>query len=175
MLATLLLLAGCGGSDGPEATTDVGDLAMPDQIVTNSETYLTESGRRTGVIRSDTAKTYESRDTTLLYGVEVDFFDSSGAHILTLESDSGRVTRKATIFDATGNVRAWTDDGRRLSTDSLRWDAATGMVTTEGYVEAYRDGVELSGWGLETDQHLESIIIKRDSRGSFSEPDAQDN
>jgi LPS export ABC transporter protein LptC len=174
IIATLLLVGlvswGCGDSSEPEESSQPTELQVPDQILTNSEIYLTNNGRRTGIIKSDTLKVYQAKDTTLLYGLQVDFFDTTGAHILTLTSDSGLVTKHQTALEAIGNVVAWSDNGKRLETDSLRWDASTGKVTTEGYVEANRGEDKISGWGLETDQNLENIIIKRDARGSFVQP-----
>lgn len=174
IIAILLLVGlvawGCGNSGEPEETSQTTQLQIPDQILTNSETYLTSGGRRTGVIKSDTLKVYQAKDTTLLYGLQVDFYDTVGAHILTLTSDSGLVTKHQTALEAMGNVVARSDNGRRLETDSLRWDASTGKVTTEGYVEAYRGDDKISGWGLETNQNLDNIIIKRDARGSFAQP-----
>jgi LPS export ABC transporter protein LptC len=172
------LLAFCCACSGPEQTdagTEAEQLDLPEQVIVKSETYLTESGRRTSVITSDTAKVYQGRDITLLYRVELNFYDSSGASILTLTADSGRVTKNSSVFEATGDVRVRTEDGKRLETDSLRWDATTGKVTTEGYVEAYRGEDKISGWGLETDQSLENVIIKRNSKGSFAQPQTHGN
>lgn len=173
--ALALLICACSGSEQSDIATEAERLVLPDQVIVNSETYLTESGRRTSVISSDTAKVYQVKDTTLLYGVELNFYDGSGISILTLVADSGRVTKRSTVLEAIGDVRVRTDDGKRLDTDSLRWDAATGKVTTEGYVEAYRGEDKISGWGLETDRDLENVIIKRNSKGSFAQPQTQDN
>ena len=170
-----LLFCACSDSEQSDVANEAEVQVLPDQVIINSETYLTESGRRTSVIISDTATIYQLKDTTLLYGVELNFYDSNGVSILTLRADSGRVTKKSTVFEAIGDVRVRTDDDKRLKTDSLRWDATTGKVTTEGYVEAYRGEDKISGWGLETDRNLENVIIKRNSKGSFAQPQTQNN
>lgn len=139
--------------------------------MTNSEIYLTSGGRRKATIKSDTLMTYARIDTTLLYNVEVLFFDSSGTHTSTLTADSSRVSQRASTMSVFGHVKAWTKDNRRLVADSLRWNAKTERIETEGYVEIYRGEDMISGFGLETDQRLEHTTIKRQPRGSFNEPD----
>lgn len=168
---SVLLLAACGAdsTETPPDKTLISD--APDQIMTNSEIYLTSGGKRKATIKSDTLMTYARIDTTLLYQVEVLFFDSSGTHTSTLTADSSRVSQRANTMSVFGHVKAWTKDNRRLVADSLRWNAKTERIETEGYVEIYRGEDMISGYGLETDQRLEHTIIKRQPRGSFSEPD----
>jgi LPS export ABC transporter protein LptC len=175
VILTGILLPGCNESEQPEGNIEITEFNLPDQVLHDSETYLTKAGRRTTTISYDTLKAFQAKDTTLMYGLEVSFFDSTGSLAMTLTADSGIVTRESTILEAKGNVLAWTDDGRRLVTDSLSWNSESGKVTTEGYVEAYRGANKISGWGLETDQHLENVVIKHDPKGSFVDPQSENN
>lgn len=138
--------------------------------MTDSEIFLTKSGKRKGTIKSELLKAYTRLDTTLLYGVEALFFDEEGNHTSTLTADSGRVSQRANTMSVFGNVQAWSVDDRRLIADSLRWDANEDKVMTEGYVEIYRGADMISGYGLEADQRLESAMIKRSLKGEFREP-----
>jgi LPS export ABC transporter protein LptC len=142
----------------------------PDQVMTNAEIYLTSEGRRKATIKSDTLMTYARVDTTLLYHVTVLFFDSTGIQTSTLTADSSRVSQRANTMSVFGHVKAWTNDSRKLVADSLRWNAKTERIETEGYVEIYRGEDMISGYGLEADQRLEQTVIKRKPKGSFSEP-----
>lgn len=167
----LISLASCG-SDSTEIAPGKQTVSnAPDQVMTNSEIYLTSEGRRKATIKSDTLMTFARIDTTLLYHVEVLFFDSLGTHSSTLTADSSRVSQRANTMSVFGHVKAWTKNDRRLLADSLRWNAKTERIETEGYVEIYRGADMISGYGLETDQRLEHSIIKRQPRGTFSEPD----
>lgn len=170
-VALIVLLLSCG-ADSTETPPDKSTIIeAPDQVMTNSEIYLTSDGRRKATIKSDTLMTYARIDTTLLYQVEVLFFDSSGTHTSTLTADSSRVSQRANTMSVFGNVKAWTRDNRRLVADSLRWNARTERIETEGYVEIYRGEDMISGYGLETDQRLQHTTIKRQPKGTFSEPD----
>ncbi len=171
IIVSVVVIVSCGAdsTETPQDKTTVID--APDQIMTNSEIYLTSGGKRKATIKSDTLMTYARIDTTLLYKVEVLFFDSSGTHTSTLTADSSRVSQRASTMSVFGNVKAWTQDNRRLVADSLRWNAKTELIETEGYVEIYRGEDMISGYGLETDQRLEHTTIKRQPKGTFSEPD----
>ena len=173
-LAVLLSLPACEERP-PEESSESVNLGIPDQIITDSETYLTRGNRRTGVIRAETLMVYSSKDTTLLYDVEVEFYDTTGALSSILVADSGRVTRNSTRFAVFGDVQGRAVSGKKLLTDSLRWNAESDMVETEGFVRFIRGEVDtLSGWGLEADARLEDVRIKRNISGSFSEPDNRD-
>jgi LPS export ABC transporter protein LptC len=168
-VAACIMVAACTGSETENRTPPILDSELPDQTTRKSQTYLTKHGRRTALIRSESLKVFNSKDVTLLYDLDVEFFDSSGAHVSSLIADSGRVLRQKTVFEARGDVVAWTEDGKKLETDSLWWHSEKERVVTDGFVRAYRTSDTLEGWGLETDRHLRNMII-RNVKGSFSEP-----
>jgi LPS export ABC transporter protein LptC len=171
VVALGLILHACNEttSDNPNAQPKA--VMLPDQIMTNAEIYLTSEGIRKATIKSESLKVYSRLDTTLMYQVEVKFFDTTGAHTSTLTSDSAWVSQRANKMTVIGHVRGTTKENRRLVADSLRWDARSERILTEGYVEIYRGEDLLTGYGLETDQRLEQVIIKRKPRGTFNEPD----
>jgi len=170
----LLGMSSCGGQPGDDQPAVKSETNEPDQVMTNSEIYLTNNGWRAAIIKSNLLKAYTRVDTTLLYGVEVKFFDSAGVQTSTLTADSGKVSQRTNIMSVTGHVKANTRDNRRLVSDSLRWDAKNDKVVTEGHVEVYREDGWLSGEGLETDQRLNKVLIKRNLKGSFNEPEPID-
>ena len=166
--ATLLISCGADTTETPPAKTGVS--SGPDQIMTNAEIYLTSDGHRKATIKSDTLLTYARVDSTLLYKVHVLLFDSLGVQSSTVTSDSAHVNQRSNTMAVFGHVKAWTNDNRRLIADSLRWNAGTERIETEGYVEIYRGESMVSGYGLAADQRLEHTVIKRNPRGSFDEP-----
>jgi LPS export ABC transporter protein LptC len=168
VVVTMLVSCGADSSDTPPAKTVVS--SGPDQVMTNAEIYLTSDGHRKATIKSDTLLTYTRVDSTLLYNVHVLLFDSLGNQSSTVTSDSSHVNQHSNTMAVFGHVKAWTNDDRRLVADSLRWNARTEKIETEGYVEIYRGENMVSGYGLEADQRLEHTIIKRNPRGSFNEP-----
>lgn len=169
-LFTVIAWLGCSDNTSETAPAKTSLQNLPDQIMTDAEIYLTSDGIRKGTIKSESLKVYSRMDTTLLYQVEMLFFDSLGHHTSTLLADSARVSQRSNTVSAMGHVKAWRNDNRRIIADSLRWDAKTEKIVTEGYVEIYRDEDVLTGYGLETDQRMEQTIIKRNPRGTISEP-----
>lgn len=171
VLGLLLFIAGgCAQEPAHEPPAVQSDAREPDQVMANSEIRLMNDGRRAAAIRSKLLKAYTRVDTTLLYDVEVRFFDSTGVHTSTLTADSGRVCQKTNQMSVMGNVKANTTDNRKLIADSLRWDAKKDLVVTEGHVKVSREDGWMSGESLETDQRLNKVLIKRNLKGSFSEP-----
>jgi LPS export ABC transporter protein LptC len=176
--AAVLLIGiawGCSSQQTDSAPAEKGGIDQPDRVMTNSEIFLTNDGKRKATIKSDLLKAYTRVDTTLLYGVEIRFYDSTGTQVSTLTSDSARVSQRTNRMSVTGHVKAWSNDDKRLFTDSLRWDANKDKIVTEGFVEFYRGADKMSGFGLETDQRLHNVVIKRNLQGSFSEPDSGRN
>lgn len=163
-------LLSCGNDESDTPAAKPGLSSGPDQVMTNAEIYLTSDGHRKATIKSDTLLTYTRVDSTLLYNVHVLLFDSLGNHSSTVTSDSSHVNQHSNTMAVFGHVKAWTNDNRRLVADSLRWNARTEKIETEGYVEIYRGENMVSGYGLEADQRLEHTVIKRNPRGTFNEP-----
>ncbi len=166
-----LIIAACGEMDSERPPAQIPSAGAPDQVMTNAEIYLTADGFRKATIKSESLKVYSRVDTTLMYVVKVMFFDTTGQHTSTLTSDSAWVSQRANRMTAVGHVIGTTTNNRKILADSLRWDARSERIVTEGYVEIYRGEDILKGEGLETDQRLEQVIIKRNPRGTFNEPD----
>ncbi len=166
----MLLLSCDAGTEDSSPEPERTKLIEPDQVMTHAEIYLTREGIRKGTIKSAELKSFTRYDSTLLYDVEVLFFDDQGKHTSTLVADSAVVRQNSNLMSAFGHVKAWTQDKRKLIADSLRWDANRDLIVTEGYVEVYRGEDILSGYGLESDQRLRSTVIKRGLKGSFTEP-----
>jgi LPS export ABC transporter protein LptC len=171
LLVSLMMLGLCSCGEQPDNDKPVvkNALGEPDQVMANSEIYLTNNGWRAAIVKSNLLKAYTHIDTTLIYGVEARFFDSAGVQTSTLTADSGKISQHTNIMSVAGHVKANTKDNRRLVSDSLRWDAKNDKVVTEGHVEVYRENGWLSGEGLETDQRLSKVLIKRNLKGSFNE------
>lgn len=167
-VSALLLSCSTDTTETPPAKGGVS--SGPDQVMTNAEIYLTSDGHRKATIKSDTLLTYTRVDSTLLYNVHVLLFDSLGNQSSTVTSDSAHVNQHSNTMAVFGHVKAWTNSNRRLVADSLRWNARTEKIETEGFVEIYRGESMVSGYGLEADQRLERTVIKRNPRGTFDEP-----
>ena len=144
-IISLALVGGCNTESDDNAPVERSSINQPDRVMTNSEIFLTNEGKRKATIKSDLLKAYTRMDTTLLYVVEVRFYDSSGTQTSTLTADSARVSQRTNMMSVAGHVKAWTNDNKRLVTDSLRWDANRDKVVTEGYVEVFRGTDKITG------------------------------
>ena len=108
---------------------------------------------------------YEKKDLTHARGVHVDFFDKEGKHTSIMDADSGVIKERRQEFEALGNVVVVSDGGVKLETESLRWDPQKQRVVTDDFVKITKEGDVVYGYGLEADQKLENLKIKKKVKG----------
>jgi LPS export ABC transporter protein LptC len=144
----------------------------PDQVTSDARIYLYNEGRRTTDIRAERIDQYTQLDSTIAYGLNVDFYDSTGSFVSNLEADSGYIREKQNYLAVSGNVVVISADSARLETQFLTWDAARDSVVTDSFVTITRGDDILTGYGLVTDPRLETITIKRQVSGKFHDAEA---
>ena len=64
-----------------------------------------------------------------------------------------------------GEVVVVTDEGVKLETETLRWDPNIDRIITDDFVRVTRKEDVLTGYGMEADQELRNIKIKREVKG----------
>jgi LPS export ABC transporter protein LptC len=84
-------------------------------------------------------------------------------------ADSGRIQEKKQKFEALGDVVVTTDEGIKLQTESLRWDPQVNKIVTDDFVTITKDQNVITGYGLEADQQLKHLIIKKQVKGKISD------
>lgn len=109
--------------DGVRPTTTVTAADSADQILEGMDFNLTTDGVRRTRVLADTAYLYEATQLARLKVVKVTFFDASGIERSTVTSDSGLYQTRDGSMEAWGHVVGTTPDGKRLSTEQLRYDA----------------------------------------------------
>ena len=82
--------------------------------------------------------------------------------VITITADSGTLDRKSNDVKLRSNVVAVTDDGARLTTDKLNWNAQKEEVWTKDIVKVERDNIKVKGAGIEGHPNLEKVKFTRD-------------
>ncbi len=85
----------------------------------------------------------------------------------TVTGDEGDLNQETKDVDLRGNVVLVSNDGLRLETDRLRWDAAQQRAWTEEPVVIYRSGAIVRGTGFESRVNEEVSNIKGRVRATF--------
>jgi len=165
ILSSLLIFA-CASDKTPVPASEAN---IPDQVMENSTITFTEAGIKSAVIWSKYVEVYEKLDLKRAREVRADFFDKEGNHTSYLVADSGRIQEKKKKFEALGDVVVTTDEGIRLQTQSLRWDPQVNKIVTDDFVTITKDQNVITGYGLEADQQLKHLIIKKQVKGKISD------
>lgn len=143
----------------PTSTVTAPDSA--DQVLEGFSHYVTNEGIRRSRVEADTAFFYEPTQITELRRVKVVFFDLKGAEGSTLTAQRGTYRWQDGSMEATGNVVVVSPDGRRLSTESLRYDNATNTIMTDKPFSFERGAEHLEGNSFRSDPDFRNIVTDR--------------
>jgi LPS export ABC transporter protein LptC len=152
-------------SSGPDSTS--APKIRPDQQLRNARIFLYNKAIRTTDIQADYIEKYDKFDSTLAWNLKVDFFDSAGAEISNLTADSGLVRERTNSMVANGHVIVVSADSSRLETEQLLWNARENKIETDKFVRIIQKGDTTTGYGLEADQRLTRIKIKKQVSGAL--------
>ncbi len=166
IILSSLLISACNSDKAPVPASKAN---IPDQVMENSTITFTEKGIKSAVIWSKYVEVYEKLDLKRAREVRADFFDNEGNHTSFLVADSGRILEKKKKFEALGDVVVTTDEGIKLQTQSLRWDPEINKIVTDDFVTITKDQNVITGYGLEADQQLKHLIIKKQVKGKISD------
>lgn len=100
--------------------------------------------------------------------VDLRVYDSTGAEIVHVTSDSGTVNEAVTFLAAIGRVRGKSHKGLEIEADSLRWNKNENRVSTESRVKVRtEEGDVLTGKGFVSDANLDNWQILSNVKGVF--------
>jgi LPS export ABC transporter protein LptC len=146
---------------GVRPTTTVQAADSADQVLEGFSHYVTNDGVRRSRVEADTAFYYEPTQITELHNVKVVFFDIKGVEGSTLTADRGTYRWQDGSMEATGNVRVISPDGRRLTTESLRYDNATNQIMTDKQFSFDKGEEHLEGNSFRSDPDFKNVVTDR--------------
>lgn len=160
-LALALAAAGCGhspdGAASPAASRPAE--AVPEQEIFDYRLIETEAGQRRWVLDSSRMQKFPDQEDLELFDVHMDFY-RDGAYYSTLTSQRGRANPTRKDLFAWGTVVVTTVDGRRLETEELRYDNASGRITNEVFNRFTRGDDVATGYGLVATPALDYFELK---------------
>jgi LPS export ABC transporter protein LptC len=161
-LATLLAVttAACEES-GVRPITTIQSPDSADQVLEGFSHYVTNQGVRRSRVEADTAYFYESSQITELRGVKVIFYDLKGEESSTLTSRRGTYRWQDGSMEANGDVVVVSPDGRRLSTQTLRYDNASNNISTDKRFSFDRGTEHLEGNSFRSDPDFRNVVTDR--------------
>lgn len=161
---------GCGRDDKRAGAPAVAiDSAGPDQVTSQAHIYLYNQGRKTTDLRADQIQQYTTKDSTLAFQLDVDFFDSTGIKISSLKAQRGYIREKDNFLAVNGSVVVVREDSARMYTEYLKWDAARDRVDTDSFVTFIHETDTIRSYGVITDSRLQDITFKRKVSGRLTD------
>ena len=155
-----LVLTACEDT-GVRPTTTVQAADSADQVLEGFSHYVTNEGVRRTRVEADTAFYYEPTQVTDLRHIKVVFFDIKGEEGSTLTAQRGTYRWQDGSMEATGNVLVVTPDGRRLTTESLKYDNATNQIMTDKHFNFDRGAEHLEGNSFRSDPDFKNVVTDR--------------
>ncbi|MEO7779284.1 MAG: LPS export ABC transporter periplasmic protein LptC [Fibrobacteria bacterium] len=100
--------------------------------------------------------------------VDLTVYDTLGAPLFRVTSDSGTVDEGISFLVASGHVHGHSTKGVDITSDSLRWNKAINQISTEARVRVIsEEGDVLTGKGFLSDAKLDNWQILSDVKGVF--------
>ncbi len=159
--------AACSGSDAPPTTAVAADSA--DQVSFNMVHYITIDGIRRVVLEADTAFFYQKTQSVEMLGLKVDFYTQNGAHSSTITSRKGTYNWREQSMEARGDVVAVTPDGRRLTTDTLRYHRDRNEISGPSAFKFCGPDQQLEGDAFTSDPDFRRVETTRPRRGQIGD------
>lgn len=161
----LAVIAGCEAGQKPEqAPPNQG--RIPSQTIEGFRLTETILGRRSWVLMSDQADTYEKSQEVDLRKLKIDFYQAGTDSVnATLTADLGVVNTATRDMEAHNNVRVTTRDSLVMTTAHLAWNNDTKRLFTESAVRLEKGDDWLTGEGLEASSDLREIQLKKNVKG----------
>ncbi len=118
---------------------------------------------------SKIGKVFDRKGIIEIEGVNLNFYKNNKPDS-TITSKYGQIDEHKDILTAISNVVLTTSDGTVLYTDLLHWDNNKSLLYTEKFVKIIKqNGDIIKGIGMEADNQLEKLIIKRNVSGTIYE------
>jgi LPS export ABC transporter protein LptC len=162
-LAATAGLAVAGGCEDPGArpTTTVQATDSADQVLEGFSHFVTKDGVRRSTVEADTAFFYENTQVTQLRKIKVIFYDIDGKESSTLTAKTGTYRWQDGSMEANGNVVVVAPDGRRLATESLKYDNGANTISTNVHFTFDRGTEHLEGNSFKSDPDFKNVVTDK--------------
>jgi LPS export ABC transporter protein LptC len=164
--AAWLALAGCVltlacEDPGAKPVTTVQAVDSADQVLEGFSHWVTKDGIRRSEVQADTAFFYENTQVTQLKNVRVVFYDLNGKESSTLTAKAGTYRWQDGSMQANGSVVVISPDGRKLQTDTLKYDNATNTISTNTHFVMDRGTDHLEGDSFRSDPDFKNVVTNK--------------
>ena len=146
---------------GARPTTTVQAPDSADQVLEGFSHYVTRDGIRRSRVEADTAFFYEPTQVTDLKKIRVVFFDVKGEEGSTLTAKTGTYRWQDGSMEAKGSVVVVSPDGRRLQTETLKYDNPSNTISTNVHFTFDKGTEHLEGNSFRSDPDFKNVVTDK--------------
>ncbi|CAA9311088.1 MAG: hypothetical protein AVDCRST_MAG11-1510, partial [uncultured Gemmatimonadaceae bacterium] len=143
-----------------------------DQIIHGAHQLITDRGVLRAELDADTAYVFNEGTRIELRRVRTTFFNTSGAKNATLTSREGTYNTQVGQMEARRDVVVVAEDGRRLTTQQLRFNEQANLITSDSAFTATQGRRVLEGVGFESDPDMNNVRCRAACRGEAGQVSA---
>lgn len=155
LIAAAAITLGCRKTTQPPV---VGEAALADsaeQVLWDIHQFLTENGVKRGDLYADTAFVFNDQTKFVLRVVRGEFTTETGAPNGTMKGDRGIYDLRQRTLEGFGNVVITSTDGKRLSSNHLKYVETANLVSSDSaFVMRRKTGEVQRGVGFNSDPNL---------------------
>jgi len=144
-----------------------------DQMMFGISTLLTDRGVLNAELESDTAFFFDENTRIELRGVKLTFYTRTGERNSVLTSREGTYNTRQSQMEARGTVVVVSEDGRRLTTEQLRYEQMRNEISSDSAFVLTEQGRRLEGVGFTSDPNMNNVRVERliEGQGAVSTGD----
>lgn len=144
-----------------------------DQMMFGINTLLTDRGVMNAELGADTAFFFDENTRIELRVVKLTFYTRTGERNSVLTGEEGTYNTRQSQMEARGNVVVVTEDGRRLTTEQLRYDQIRNEISSDSAFVLTEPGRRLEGVGFTSDPNMNNVRVHRliEGQGAVSTGD----
>jgi LPS export ABC transporter protein LptC len=171
LVALTLVLAGCEKESEKPLASDTLLGLEADQVLVGVEMNLTRAGVRNGVLRADTAFSFQEEGLLRLRNLVITFYASTGLEEGVLTGREGEYRFETGDVEVAGEVEFTEAAGsKRLVTERLRYAAAADSLYGDTTFVFYRPGLQMRGDSFVSDAQMENVQTLNPSFVSEGDP-----
>lgn len=170
LVAAVVLAAAC--QDDPDIpVAPINQMAdSADQVLFGVRHNVTDAGLLRAKLVADTGFIFDDGTRIELLDVNLTFFTATGAENAVLTSREGTYRMRLGSMEARGDVLVVSEDGRRLTTEQLRYDPNRNQISSDSaFVLTEPSGRRLEGVGFISDPDMNNIRILSNVGGTAGE------
>ena len=150
----VVALASCRKSAQPPVVGGPSLADSAEQILFDVHSMLTDHGVKRGDMYADTVYVFNDQTKFVMRRVRATFNTTLGAPNGTLRGDRGTYDLRAQVLEGYGNVVVTSTEGRRLTSNHLKFTQTTNMISSDSAFTFFRGKDVQRGIGFLSDPNI---------------------